>query len=54
MIQQEVDRCQMDGNFWSDLRSGRTIFQDRMDRRSTVKKVESAAPPACTSPLYPS
>ena len=24
MIQQEVDRCQMDGNFWSDLRSGRT------------------------------
>ena len=24
---------------WSDLRSGRTIFQDRVDRRSTVKKV---------------
>ena len=40
MIQHEVDRCQMDGNFWSDLRSGRTIFQDRVDRRSTVKKVE--------------
>ena len=39
MIQHEVDRCQMDGNFWSDLRSGRTIFQDRVDRRSTVKKV---------------
>ena len=40
MVQHEVDRCQMDGNFWSDLRSGRTIFQDRVDRRSTVKKVE--------------
>ena len=39
MIQHEVDRCQRDGNFWSDLRSGRTIFQDQVDRRSTVKKV---------------
>ena len=46
MIQHEVDRCQRDDDFWSDLRSGRTIFQDRVDCRSTVKKVEvrSSAP----------